>query len=131
MKFADVYQSADWKAEKHVPVIEAPETVKAGERFTVTVSVGKEIPHPNTTEHHIRWIKLYFKPDNGKFVYEIANFEFNAHGESTEGANKGPVYSEPSVVAVVKLSASGTLLASEYCNIHGLWESAKAIKVED
>lgn len=130
MKFADLVQSADWKTEKHVPVIEAPENAKAGERVTVTVSVGKEIAHPNTTEHHIRWIKLYYKPDNGKFAYELASFEFNAHGESTDGANKGPVYTEPSGVASVKLSASGTLVASAYCNIHGLWESSKTISIE-
>jgi len=131
MKIADIVQSADWKAEKHVPVIDAPESVKAGEKVAVEVCVGKEIPHPNTTEHNIRWIKLYFKPDNGKFPYEVACFEFNVHGESTEGPNKGPVYAEPFGKAVVKLSTSGTLLATSYCNIHGLWESYKEIKVEE
>ena len=30
MKFAEVVQTADWKAEKHVPVIVAPGSVKAG-----------------------------------------------------------------------------------------------------
>ncbi|VBB08694.1 desulfoferrodoxin [Lucifera butyrica] len=130
MKFTDVIQSADWKAEKHVPVISAPETVKAGEKFNVEVCVGKEIAHPNTTEHHIRWIKLYFKPDNGKFAYELGTYQFDAHGESAEGPNKGPVYSEPAVNAFIKLSASGTLLAAAYCNIHGLWESSKTITVQ-
>ena len=61
MKFETLIQSGDWKGEKHVPVIEAPEEVASGEAFTVTVSVGKEIPHPNTTEHHIRWIKLFLR----------------------------------------------------------------------
>lgn len=130
MKFADVYQTADWKAEKHVPVIEAPEKVKSGQTVTITVSVGKEIAHPNTTEHHIRWIKLFFKPDNSKFAYDLGSFEFSAHGESTEGANKGPVYTEPLAVTAVKLSTSGTLLASAYCNIHGLWEASKALTIE-
>jgi len=130
MKIADVVQSADWKTEKHAPVIEAPETVVAGEKFCVDLSVGKEIAHPNTTEHHIRWIKLYFKPDNGKFPYEIGSYEFNVHGESVEGANKGPVYTEPVAKAVLKISTSGTLLAISYCNIHGLWESSKTIVVE-
>jgi len=129
MKFAELVQSADWKTEKHVPVIEAPETVKAGESLTVKVSVGKEIAHPNTTEHHIRWIKLYFKPDGGKFAYEVASFEFTSHGESVDGANKGPAYTEPAATATVKISASGTLLATAYCNIHGLWENSQAVKV--
>lgn len=130
MKISDVIQSADWKTEKHAPVIEAPGKVKAGESFAVELSVGKEIAHPNTTEHHIRWIKLYFKPDNGKFVFEVAASEFNVHGESTDGANKGPVCAEPTTKAIIKLNGSGTLLATSYCNIHGLWESSQTITVE-
>jgi superoxide reductase len=127
-KVAELYQSADWKSEKHVPAIEAPAKVKAGEKFTVEVTVGKEIAHPNTTEHHIRWIRLYFKPATGN-VYDLGLFEFNAHGESTEGPNKGPAYAEPSAQVAVKLNASGTLMAAAYCNIHGLWESAQEITV--
>jgi superoxide reductase len=130
MKFAEVIQTADWKAEKHVPVIVAPESVKAGEKFQVELSVGKEIAHPNTTEHHIRSIRLYFKPEAGKFAYEVGSFEFSAHAESVDGANKGPVLSEPTAHAVLKLMGSGTLLAVAYCNIHGLWESSQAIRVE-
>lgn len=130
MKFADVMQSADWKAEKHAPVIEAPATVKAGESFLVNLCVGKEIAHPNTTEHHIRWIKLYFKPDNSKFAYDVASVEFNAHGESAEGPNKGPAFTDSCATVAVKLHTSGTLMAASYCNIHGLWESSQAIVVE-
>ena len=130
MKFAEVVQTADWKSEKHVPMIVAPRTVKAGEKFIVEVSVGKEIAHPNTTEHHIRSILLCFKPDTGKFVYEVGSFEFSAHSESAEGPNKGPVMTEPVVQATLKLTGSGTLLAVSYCNIHGLWESFQEIIVE-
>lgn len=130
MKFADVVQTADWKSEKHVPMIVAPRSVKAGEKFSVEVSVGKEIAHPNTTEHHIRSILLCFKPDAGKFVYEVGSFEFSAHGESTEGPNQGPILTEPVALAVLKITGSGTLLAVAYCNIHGLWESFQEIKVE-
>jgi len=121
----------DWKTEKHAPVIEAPVKVKAGEIFTINLCVGKEIAHPNTTEHNIRWIKLYFKPDNGKFVYEIGCYEFSVHGESVDGANTGPVDTGPVAKAVLKLNVLGTLLASSYCNIHGLWESSKLITVEN
>jgi len=124
-------QSADWKKEKHVPVIECPDTVKAGEVFPVKVSLGKEVGHPNTTEHHIRWIQLFFKPDDEKFTYHVGNFEFNAHGESTGGPNEGPVYTHHSVTAELMLKKSGTILAMAYCNIHGLWEGAKEIKVTE
>ena len=128
-KLGETYQSADWKAEKHSPVIECPDSVGAGEAFELKVSVGKEIAHPNTTEHHIAWIQVYFKPDGDKFNYQLANNEFSAHGASAQGANEGPVYTEPSVIATCKLKTSGTIYALGFCNIHGLWESSKEIQV--
>ncbi|MEW6529205.1 MAG: class II SORL domain-containing protein [Thermodesulfobacteriota bacterium] len=126
----ELYQSGDWKAEKHVPVIECPDVVTAGELFDVKASLGKEIAHPNTTEHHIRWIQLFFKPEGAKFSYQIGSFEFTAHGESVEGPNTGPVYTHHSVVASLKTSKPGVLYATAYCNIHGFWESSKSIKVK-
>ena len=128
-QFGDLYQTADWKTEKHVPVIDCPDQVGSGEQFTITVTVGKEIPHPNTTEHHIRWISVYYLPEGEKFVYELAHSEFNAHGESVRGANQGPAYTNPQTTAVVKLSKPGTIYATELCNIHGLWLSSKEIRI--
>lgn len=125
----DVLQSADWKLEKHVPVIEAPDKLKKGEFSKITVSVGKQIPHPNTTEHHIRWITLYFLPEGEKFPYELARVEFNAHGESTQGPNTSTVFTHPEVTVSFKTDKPGTLLSSSYCNIHGLWQSAKEVKI--
>lgn len=122
-------QSADWKTEKHVPVIECPDKVKADEVFQVKVTLGKEIAHPNTTEHHIRWITLYFHAEGGKFIYQVARVEFNTHGESTEGPNQGPVYTHHEAIATMKTSKPGMLHAMAYCNIHGLWESSKEIAI--
>ena len=122
-------QKADWKKEKHVPVIECPDRVKAGELFEVRVGVGKEIAHPNTTEHHIRWISVYFHPEGEKFTYDVGHFEFNAHGESTAGPNQGPVYTHPGVTFSMKLAKPGTLHALALCNIHGLWESSKEVEI--
>lgn len=68
-RFEELFQTADWKTEKHVPVIECPEQVNASEFFPVKVTLGKEITHPNTTEHHIRWISVYFHPEGEKFPY--------------------------------------------------------------
>lgn len=121
-------QTADWKKEKHVPVIECPAEVKAGELFGVNVTVGKEMAHPNTTEHHIRWITVFFQPEGEKFIYQVGNYECSAHGESTEGPNKGPVYSHPEVAFSMQITKSGTLYALALCNIHGLWENAKRLK---
>jgi superoxide reductase len=124
----EYYKTADWKTEKHVPAIDCPAQATAGETVTATVTVGKEIAHPNTTAHHIRWISVYFKPEQGN-VYQVAHVEFNAHGESAEGADTGPVYTNPAVTVAFKLSQPGTLIATSLCNIHGLWESSQAIKV--
>jgi len=129
MKLNEQIQEADWKKEKHVPVIECADEVKAGEIFEVKASLGKEIAHPNTTEHHIRWISLYFRPEGEKFTYQVGQYEFNAHGESAQGANEGPIYTHHEVTASLKLNKSGTLFALALCNIHGLWESSKEIKV--
>ena len=63
VKFGALIQEADWKIEKHVPVIDCPTIVKAGEMFKVNVGLGKEVAHPNTTAHHIRWISLFFHPE--------------------------------------------------------------------
>jgi superoxide reductase len=129
-KIGDLFKSSDWKKEKHVPVIECPDEAVLGEAFTVKVSVGKEIAHPNTTEHHIRWIQLFFKPDGESFPYQVGSFEFTAHGESTKGPNEGPVYAEPVVTAELKIKVSGIFHAMAYCNIHGLWENSKTIKIK-
>jgi superoxide reductase len=129
-KIGELFQTADWKSEKHVPVIECPEQVAKDSMFDVKVTLGKEIAHPNTTAHHIRWIQLYFQPEGDKFAYQVGNFEFSAHGESTEGADKGPVYTHHSATAGMKVNASGMLIATAFCNIHGLWENSKPITVK-
>ncbi len=126
---AELFQTADWKAEKHVPVIEAPDEVKAGEPFAVTLTVGKEIPHPNTTEHHIRWVALYFQGEGDKFPYQLGQADFTAHGEAVAGANQGPAYTHSQATFWVKLTKAGTLYAASYCNIHGFWQSSRPIAV--
>ncbi len=127
---SETIQRADWKSEKHVPVIECPESVKLDQLFDVTLSVGQAVGHPNTTEHHIRWIMLYFRPEGEKVTYQAGNFEFTAHGESAKGPNQGPISTHHKAVVTLKLIKSGTLQALAYCNIHGLWESTKDIRVD-
>jgi len=126
----DLLQTADWKAEKHVPVIDSEDKVKKGEALKISVSVGKEIPHPNTTEHHIGWIAVYFLAKGEKFPYQVGRFEFSSHGASAQGPNTSTIFTLPSITFSLKSEKSGTLLAVSYCNIHGLWESAKEVSVE-
>lgn len=129
-KIGDLFQSADWKKEKHVPVIDCPDSVAKDKVFEVKVSLGKEVAHPNTTAHHIRWIQLFFQPKEDKFPYQVGNFEFAAHGEHVDGADKGPVYTHHTVTASMKVMKPGVLHAISFCNIHGLWEYMKTIEVE-
>jgi len=102
--------------KKHAPVIEAPDAVKAGEPFTVTVHVGKLLKHPNEPEHHIEWIELY------------KGYVFLARADLAGGTT------EPRVTFTVALepelgAGDGLLRAFEKCNMHGTWEATKAVKV--
>ena len=148
---SSLIKSADWKAEKHVPAITAPESVKAGEPFEVEIAVGKEIPHPNTLEHHIAWAALYFVAEGSQLPVELARAEFRAHGpdlftapvlkatialptpplpQSTTPPLSTPPLSTPPLPHSPTLPLlSGTLHAVAYCNIHGLWESEMKIAV--
>jgi len=105
--------------EKHVPVIEAPASVKAGETFQVTITVGKEIPHPNTLEHHIKWIQVFAvvegRPNN---PVHVATFDV------------GPTFGDPKVIFPMKLENRATIFALEYCNIHGVWENSVEVEVK-
>jgi len=129
-EFGALFQSPDWKSEKHVPVIEGPDEVAADVIFDVKVTLGKEVAHPNTTEDHIRWIQLFFQPEGGKFSYQVGNYECTAHGESVDGADKGPVFANHSVTATMKVKQAGVLYATSLCEIHGLWENSKAIELK-
>jgi superoxide reductase len=103
--------------------------VKADEVFEVKLSLGKGIGHPNTTEHHILWISLYFHAEGDQFIKDVGRLLLNTHGESVLGPNQGPAYAYPAVTMLLKINKSGMLYAVTYCNIHGLLESEKEIRV--
>jgi superoxide reductase len=128
-QLGELLQTADWKTEKHIPVIECPDKVKAGEIFQVKATIGKEVAHPNTTDHHVRWISMYFQPQGEKFPYQVGHFEFTAHGEATEGPDTSSIYTHHEVIAAMKTGKSGILYAMALCNIHGLWASTKEVEI--
>ncbi len=128
--FKDLFQSADWKQEKHIPVIDAPKKVKKGEFFQVKVTIGKEIAHPNKTEHHISWIDVYFHPEGEKFPHQIGKAEFMAHGASTQGPDTSTVYTHHEVIFSFKTDRPGAIFASSLCNIHGLWQNSQPLEVD-
>ena len=125
MTLSEIIRSEDWKKEKHIPVIEVID--KKEKTITVKVTVGKEIPHPNTTEHHIRFIDLYFLPEEEQFAYHIGREEFSSHGESIKGPNSSDIYTEPITFFTFKTTKKGKLIAFSYCNIHGLWSSEEKL----
>jgi len=128
--FNGLFQTADWSQEKHVPVIESPDIVKKGGIFQVKVTVGKEISHPNSTLHHIRWITVFFQPEGAKFPYQIGKVEFAAHGESAEGPDTSSIYTHHEAVLSFKTDLAGTIFTASLCNLHGLWQSSKVVSVE-
>ena len=110
MQLKDLIKTAEKEGkEKHVPVIELVACPACGEKV-VKITVGKEVPHPNTIEHHIKWIAL-FGVKNGGAVH-VATFDL------------GPTYGVPTVVTHANLEGMSELIAVEYCNLHGLWESS-------
>jgi len=130
MSLTEFYQHADWKNEKHSPVIKIIGEVTWDQPVKVNVSVGKEIAHPNTTEHHIAWIDVYFHPQGEKFPIHLGKVEFASHGASAKGGNTSTVYSEPEAVFSFKTEKPGTLYATSYCNIHGLWETSAPLEMK-
>jgi superoxide reductase len=98
---------------KHTPKITAPDTVKVGEWFDVTVEVGNESRHPSLVEHHVRWIAIY------KDDVEIARTYLH------------PVFSTPKVTFTIRLEQSAKLRALEEPTHTAAWESSKQITVEN
>jgi superoxide reductase len=96
---------------KHTPKITAPEKVKRGEWFDVTITVGDGGEHPALSEHFIRYIALYINSA------EIARVYLH------------PVYSMPKVTLTVALDEGGTLRAVEEPNHSAAWEASKKITV--
>ena len=110
MSFADILKGADKEGkEKHVPVIEI-DKCSSDEPNIVRVIVGKEVPHPNTVEHHIAWIELYGVKKEGQVI-------------CLGKVDLAPVYSKPNVRFYVPVKEFKSFYALEYCNIHGVWES--------
>jgi superoxide reductase len=116
--FCGVNVPEDWSVmtdleRKHAPVITAPDTVKKGQCFEVTVEVGKLLAHPNEPGHFIQFVELY-----ADHTY-LARADFTA------------VKTCPKATFSVALDhVHKELRAYERCNLHGVWLAAKAITVK-
>jgi superoxide reductase len=94
----------------HVPRIMAPDSVARGAPFEVEIRVGEKL-HEMIPAHYIDWIDLY--------AGDIFLTKFVIT----------PNFNQPICKVAVTLNASATLRAIEHCNLHGLWEGNREIKV--
>ncbi len=97
--------------KKHTPVISAPATGQIGQPLSVTIEVGKLLAHPNEPGHHIEWLDIY---EGYLFLARV-------------GFSGGRV--SPKVTLELMLKKGGLLRAYASCNLHGVWEGSKDIKV--
>jgi superoxide reductase len=107
-EFRQVHTTYD---AKHTPKIVAPDSVKRGEWFTVTVSVGAGGQHPSLAEHFVRYIALY------KDTVEIARIYLH------------PVFSSPTVTFTIALDEGGSLRAVAEPTHSAAWEVSKRITI--
>jgi superoxide reductase len=106
-EFREVRSSFD---QKHTPRISAPDSVKRGQWFDVTVGVGADT-HPSLSEHFVRYIALY------KDTAEIARIYLH------------PVFSAPKVTFTIALDEGGMLRVLAEPTHSAAWEASKKIAV--
>ncbi len=116
MEFFSLIKGAEKEGkEKHVPVIDLGSGHDGKLENLVYVTVGKEVAHPNTIEHHINWIELYGIKKETKQVIYLGRQEFT------------PTFTEPAAKFKVNKENLSELVALSYCNLHGVWINNKVL----
>jgi superoxide reductase len=113
MTIANNIKSGDEGKEKHTPDISTKECSTCGE-LSVTIQVGKETLHPSTDIHSIKTITLYGETAEGK-LEQLTSFQL------------GDENTIPRVKTSIKKGKYTKLIATSYCNLHGLWENEVTI----
>ncbi|WP_406670640.1 desulfoferrodoxin family protein [Methanolobus sp. ZRKC4] len=123
--------------KKHLPLIEAPDEVIAGEPFEVKVSVGS-LPYEVEEKHSIQWIELHI---NGDFVEkkELKVTDGKAEVAFTVVGTEEMIAAREIMNCTIHgfgvcgtcgtKSAIVNLKAIEGCNVHGLWEGSTGIEI--
>ncbi len=116
--FCGINKPESWDPEemsalekKHTVIIDAPDSVKEGEPFEVTVKVGEYMEHPNEIGHFIEWMELY---SGDTFLARL---------------DLSPERSHYVMKTTVMLDHGHPLRGRAKCNLHGLWETEKKISV--
>lgn len=98
--------------KKHWPRIECPDMVESGKPFDVTINIGVGIDHPSELAHFIEWIEL-------------------SRGQcSTSKAYLQPKNSYPHITFRIAIDQDTMLIARESCNLHGIWENKKQVRIK-
>jgi superoxide reductase len=109
MSFAAFIHAPEFEGkEKHVPDISL---AQSAEGAIITVKVGKDVLHPTTRDHHIEWVQLFGKTQDGKFV-QVGTLDFG----------KGTAL--PIGTLTIKREDYTSLTVLAYCNLHGVWDNS-------
>jgi len=100
----------------HVPVITAPEKVKAGEVFDVDVMIGKEM-HPMGPKHWIEYLQLSIGNEPAGTVIYRSHGYLKAHSRFSVMLGDDLKGKTVSLVATLK------------CNLHGIWQHYADVEV--
>ena len=101
----------------HSPAISAPASVKAGEAFTVEVSIGEKV-HPIGPTHWIEYIEL-----------AIGNEPAGRIDIQSKGYLKPKASFTMAIPKEAAPAGKVTLVASQRCNLHGYWEAVFDVSV--
>jgi superoxide reductase len=100
----------------HVPVIHAPEKVKAGEVFPIDLTIGK-IVHPMGPAHWIETVLISIGNE------PAGTFMFRSHGYMKPEGRFNLILGDNLKGKTV------SLVVQDKCNLHGIWESYINVEV--
>jgi len=99
--------------DRHSPFIKCSDKATKGEKFPVTVQVGKEYTHPDDHDHYIQYVQLF----NGETLLAEARFVAGTLGGTGSKSQTEVTFH------VLPASDKLNLTAVSYCTKHGVWES--------
>lgn len=110
MGIQNYLKTQDQGKEKHIPYIDIKECSSCAE-LSVTIQVGQEILHPSTVDHSIKTITLYGVTKDQNQLKQLTVFQL------------GDDLTIPRVRTSIRKGLFSKLIATSYCNLHGLWEN--------
>ncbi len=102
--------------DRHSPFIHCDSSAKAGEKFAVTVKMGKEYTHPDNPDHFIQSIRLF----DGETLLGETTYLAGTFGGLDKKAHAEVTFC---IVPTKNLK----LVAQAYCTKHGLWENEPVV----